>query len=263
MQFIKWKSGASRVAADFDDLGRLGLNCTANNPSNPAANFQLDINGDTRVRSQLFVTGNTRLADVSANVLEGQTLRVTGRSLMTDLSANTIQGQTLRITGRSLVTDLSANAIQGQTISATTSIASVGSIASSLAISSRGSTNIPVNITTGGNSVQNWNYLYSVSGSASNYSVFLVNVNAVFDASNITPGQLMGATLDISVNGVTKYFLAGTSDVSGIKLYPVSFSFIVNPIANSISVQGIASNGVFVNTNGTNFLTTVDILGIT
>jgi hypothetical protein len=182
---------------------------------------------------------------------------------MTDLSANVLEGQTLRITGRSLVTDLSANVLEGQTISATTSIASVGSIASSLAISSRGSTNIPVNITTGGNSVQNWNYLYSVSGSASNYSVFLVNVNAVFDASNIAPGQLMGATLDISVNGVTKYFLAGTSDVSGIKLYPVSFSFIVNPIANSISVQGIASTGVFVNTNGTNFLTTVDILGIT
>jgi hypothetical protein len=195
--------------------------------------------------------------DLSANTIQGQTLLVSGDTRVDDLSANTIQGLNLFITGDTLMDDLSAN-----TINAATAISSTGPIASSLAITSRGSLNL-VNLTTGGNTLQDWTKTLPTSPA---YSTFLVNVNAVFDASNITSGQLMTAILDISVNGVAKYFLAGTSDTSGVpfthKLYPVSFSFITSPIANNISVQGKVSNGVFVDTNGTNSLTTIDIIGI-
>jgi len=324
LQFVRWTSGTSNIAADFDDQGRLGLQCIPNVPPYApagASGLALDVNGSARIKTSLFVIGRSSIADLSANTIQGQNLSISGDTLVTDLSANTIQGQTLLVSGDTCVDDLSANTIQGQTllvsgdtrvddlsantiqgqtllvsgntrmtdlsantiqglnlfitgdtlvddlsantINAATAISSTGPIASSLAITSRGSTNTPVNLTTGGNTLQNWTKTLSTSSA---YSTFLVNVNAVFDASSITSGQLMTAILDISVNGVAKYFLAGTSDTSGVpfthKLYPVSFSFITSPIANNISVQGKVSNGVFVDTNGTNSLTTIDIIGI-
>jgi hypothetical protein len=88
-----------------------------------------------------------------------------------------------------------------------------------------------------------------------------VNVNAVFDASN---ANVNTEILDISVNGVAKWFLAGTTPLSATRqLYPISYTFVTQPLANTITVQGTVSSGVFVNTNSAgNYLTTIDIVGI-
>jgi len=171
-----------------------------------------------------------------------------------DISGSMRVRDKLFVTNSSQLRDISAN-----------TIATTSSITSSLTLSNRGIIDASINILDGSNNTRNWTAVYPISGTARNYSTFLVSVNAVFDASNVSP--LLTSILDISVNGITKYFLAGTADTSGIpfinKLYPINFTFIVNPIANTITVSGNASSGGFVNRNGTNYLTTVDILGLT
>jgi len=171
-----------------------------------------------------------------------------------DISGTTRISSNLIVSRHIDAADLSANAV-----------ATTGPIISSLPISDRGISNSTINLASGTNTSRNWTAVYSLTNPARSYSTFLVNVNAVFDASSVSP--LMTSILDISVNGITKYFLAGTADTSGVpftnKLYPISFTFIVNKVINTITVSGNASSGIFVNTNGPNYLTTVDILGLT
>jgi hypothetical protein len=172
-----------------------------------------------------------------------------------DISGATRVRDQLFVTRHTELNDLSASII-----------ACSGSIASSLPIPSRGIIDASVNLLGVGNTLSNWTSIFTLTGTKTNYSTFLVSVNAVFDASNVNLST--NTTLDISVNGVTKYFLAGTSDTSGIpftsKMFPLSYTFIVNAISNIITVSGYASSGVFVNTNiGGKYLTTVDIIGLT
>ena len=165
-----------------------------------------------------------------------------------NIGINVVPQATLDISGSTrLRGDLSAN-----------TIVATGPIASSLALASRGAYDLSVNLVTGGNTTANWTYRWPVTNQ---YSSFLVNVNAVFDASN---ANVSTELLDISVNGVAKWFLAGTTPLSATRqLYPLSYTFVTQPLANAITVQGTASSGVFVNTNSAgNYLTTIDIVGI-
>jgi hypothetical protein len=191
----------------------------------------MDISGSTRVRDDLFIINHTDTYDLSATIIGTGSIFVTNDARVVDLSASII--------------------------------AATGSIASSLILSNRGILDASVNLIGPGNTLSNWTAEYTISGTVRNYSTFLVTVNAVFDASNVS-SPITTSTLDISVNGVTKYFLAGSDAPDTHKLYPIHFTFIVNPtIANKITISGFASSGVFVNTNGTNYLTTVNILGLT
>jgi hypothetical protein len=249
LQIVQWIDNQSNIVMDFNEEGYVGVNCIPNSPRGDIT-FIMDISGSTRVRDNFFVTNHTNLIDLSATIIDTGSLFVRNYTRVVDLSATIIGTGSLFVRNNTRVVDLSASII-----------AATGPIASSLTLSNRGIIDASVNLIEGTNTLSNWTAIYPISGTVQNYSTFLVTVNAVFDASNVSP--LMTSTLDISVNGVTKYFLAGTDAPDTHKLYPINFTFIVNPIANAITVSGFASSGVFVNTNGTNYLTTVDILGLT
>jgi len=255
LQIVQWNNNTSNLAMDFNEYGQVGIKCLPNAvPSVLGINFQLDVSGGARIQGPFNATGHIDLfGDLSANAMQGSRLSILSHIDTSDLSANILATNTL-FTSNIRCLDISASRIQ-----------TTGPITSSLSLTSRGSVDISVNLIESPNTLSQWRYRYPISGPAASYSVFLVTVNASFDASNV---NIASNILDISVNGVTRYFSAGFADTSGGRIInmivPLSFTFIVNPIANEINISGYASSGIFLNTNSAgNYLTSIGIVGLT
>jgi hypothetical protein len=154
---------------------------------------------------------------------------------------------------------LTAVSVTG-TIESSGGVVSSGAIASSLPTTTRGSGIITITIDSPYNA---FNYGWDISGSAKQYSVFLVSINAIIQTVN-TDSQC-----SLSVNGISKWFTftpINTPLGNITNAVPISTTFIVNRTSDIITIAGSSNYCQFVNVTSTfestDKVTTIEIIGL-